>query len=147
MAVFEAVTMIQAPADQIWSYAADIQRHPEWMGATDARVDRGTGTNAGDRGRERLVLGPLKLDLAFEVGEAVPARRLAWRTIGKPGLNLEVALDLDAIDAASTRATYRSTVDLHGRWRLIAPLIAMEGPGGVKREVRLLKERIEQGSA
>jgi uncharacterized membrane protein len=147
MAVYEAVTMIQAPADQVWSYAADIQRHPEWMSATDARTDRGTGTTAGDRGRERVALGPLKLDLAFEVGEAVPARRLAWRAIGKPGLEYEVALDFEAIDAASTRATYRATVDLHGRWRLIAPLLAMEGPGAVKRELGLLKERIEQGAA
>jgi hypothetical protein len=147
MAVYEAVMTIQAPADQIWSYAADILRHPEWMSATDARLDRGSGTSVGDRGRERLVLGPIKLDMAFEVDEAVPARRLAWRAIGKPSLDYVVALELDPIDADSTRATYRGTVGLRGRWRLLAPLLAMEGPGGVKRELGLLKDRIERPPA
>jgi hypothetical protein len=147
MAVYEAVTTIQAPAGQIWSYAADIQRHPEWMSVTDARIDRGTGATAGDRGRERVALGPVKLDVALEVDEAVPARRLAWRAVGNPSLGWQVVLDLDPIDATSTRATYRATLSLRGRWRLMAPLVAMEGPAGVRRELGLLKNRVEHGSA
>jgi hypothetical protein len=146
MARYEAVTIVQASADEIWTYAADIRHHPDWMSATDPRIDRGTGLEQGDRGRERLALGPLKLDMAFEVSQSEPGRRIAWRAVDDPSLDWEVSLELEPIDPTSTRATYRATVGLRGRWRLIAPLVAMEGQGGVKRELQQLKAIVEQRS-
>jgi hypothetical protein len=34
-------------------------------------------------------------------------------------------------------------VALRGRWRLLAPLLALEGPGGMRRELAQLKAQVE----
>jgi uncharacterized protein YndB with AHSA1/START domain len=147
MSAFEAEAVIAASPDDVWTTAADILRHPAWMNVADARVVRGVGTQVGDRGRERLRLGPLVWDIEFEVAEAEPGRRLRWRSIDDPHFDLEVVLSLDPAGTGSTRATYGAAVRTHGRWRLLAPLIAMEGSAGVRREVGRLRELIERPAA
>ena len=62
---------IERDATEIWAYAADIARHPEWMSVTDAAILRGVGSEVGSRARERLALGPFKWDVEFEVAKAV----------------------------------------------------------------------------
>lgn len=140
---FEAGTTIARPAEDIWKYAADIARHTEWMTVTDAQLTSGNGEQAGARGRETMKLGPMTITADLEVVEADPGRRLRWRALPSAPFALDVVLDLTPDGADATRATYRSTVGLRGLWRLAAPFIAMEGREGVKRELRLLKERVE----
>lgn len=40
MISFGTEQTIDRPADEVWAYAADILRHPEWMGVTDAAIGR-----------------------------------------------------------------------------------------------------------
>jgi hypothetical protein len=129
----------------MWAYAAHIRRHPDWMCATPATVLQGEGSAVGARGRERLVLGPLKLDIEFEVAEAEPGRRLVWRALaGDPRFrSYEVALDLQVLGERASHATYRGAVELRGLWRLLTPLFLLEGPSGIRRELQRLKERVE----
>ena len=35
---FETEQTIERPADEVWAYAADVARHPEWMGVTTLLV-------------------------------------------------------------------------------------------------------------
>lgn len=144
---FAAGATIARPAAEIWEYAADIVRHTEWMTVTEAELTSGDGGHAGARGRETMNLGPLKITADLEVAEAEPGRRLRWRTLPGAPFDLDVVLELTPEGTAATRATYRSTVRLRGLWRLVAPLIAMEGREGVKRELRRLKERVESPNA
>ena len=58
MASFEHTATIARPPAEVWAYAADILRHPDWMSVADARIVRGTGAEVGARGRERLLFGP-----------------------------------------------------------------------------------------
>lgn len=134
---------IARSAQEVWTYAADIARHTEWMTVTDARVMHGDGTQVGARGRERLRFGPFGWDVEFEVTDAEPGRRIAWRSVGGAPFDLEVSLDLEPIDPASTRARYGADIRLHGLWRLISPLVAMEGKAGPARELRRLKAQVE----
>jgi uncharacterized membrane protein len=136
--------VIERPAEDVWAYAADIVRHPDWMGVTDARILRGVGSEVGSRGRERLVLGPFKWDVEFEVTEALPGRRIVWRSVAGAPFDLEVALDLAPAGPTSTRATYGAAIQPHGLWRLLSPMIAMEGKAGPERELRRLKENVEK---
>lgn len=139
--------VIERSAADIWAYAVDIVRHPEWMGVTDARILRGTGSDTGSRGRERLALGPFKWDVEFEVTEAVADRRIVWRSVSGAPFGLEISLDLDAAGPTSTRATYSSAIELRGFWRLLSPLLAAEGKAGPERELRRLKENLEASVA
>lgn len=139
--------VIECPAADVWAYAADIVRHPEWMGVTDARILRGTGADAGSRGRERLALGPFKWDVEFEVAEAVADRRIVWRSVAGAPFDIESPWTLQPTGPTTTRATYRAAIGLHGLWRLLSPLLAAEGKAGPERELRRLKQNLERSVA
>jgi uncharacterized membrane protein len=144
MTRFVVEQAIDRSADDVWTYAADIVRHPEWMTVTDARIVRGQGTRIGARGRERIRFGPFSWDVEFEVLEAQPGRRIVWKAIAGAPFDLAVSLDLEPAGPASTMATYGADIRLHGLWRLLGPMVAMEGKGGPERELRRLKARVEE---
>jgi uncharacterized protein YndB with AHSA1/START domain len=143
MSRFDAEATIDRSPDEIWTYAADILRHPDWMSVADAHVLHGQGTETGARGRERMILGPFKWDVEFEVVEAEPGRRLVWRSVNDPHSEFEVGLTLEPTSGGTTRASYYGAVRMRGRWRLLAPLVAMEGSAGVRRELERLKTNVE----
>jgi uncharacterized protein YndB with AHSA1/START domain len=140
---FATEQTIARSALDVWTYAADITRHPEWMAVTNARVLRGEGTQAGARGRERVGFGPWQWDVELEVAEAEPGRRIVWKGLGGAPFQLEVALDLEPVGPSSTHATYLAAIQMRGLWRLLTPLVAMEGKAGPARELRRLKEQVE----
>ena len=144
---FETEQIIERSADDVWSYAADIGRHPEWMSVTDATVTAGDGEHVGSKGRERVALGPIHYDMDFEVETAEPARRIRWRSLGGAPFDLAVQLDLAATGPSTTSATYRAEVRLRGLWRLAAPLLALEGREGPARELRRMKDVLEASAA
>ena len=133
MTTYEAQTEIARSADEVWTYAADILRHTEWMSVADAHVLAGDGTQVGARGRERLLLGPFKWDVEFEVVEAELGRRLLWRSTGRAFRLGDSASSWNRAGRQSVRARYYGAAQMHGRWRLLSPLVAMEGSAGVKR--------------
>ena len=143
MSRFVSEQTIARSSEDVWAYAADIVRHPEWMAVTDARVVEGDGTRTGARGRERMRFGPFQWDVEVEVAEAIPGRRIVWKAVSGAPFDLEVALDLDALSPASTRAMYAANVRLHGLWRLLSPLVAMEAKSGPARELQQLKAQVE----
>ena len=77
----------------------------------------------------------------------MPGRRIVWHSVDDPHFDLDVGLDLEPVGPAITRATYHSAVQMHGRWRLLAPLVTMEGSAGVKRELQRLKANVEAAAA
>jgi uncharacterized membrane protein len=135
---------IARSAQDVWAYAADIVRHAEWMTVTDARAVSGDGTKAGARGRERVRFGPFGWDAEFEVVDATPGRRIAWRSVSGAPFDLEVTLDLEAAGPMSTKATYAADIRLHGRlWRLLSPMVALEAKAGPARELQRLTTQLE----
>ncbi len=149
MSTYEATTTIERPADEVWAYAADIVRHTEWMSVTDARILQGDGTRRGSRGRERLVMGPFAWDIEFDVVTADRGRRLTWRSTDDPRIHLEVDLRLAPVgpNGQATTAIYRGDARLRGRWRLLTPILAMEGSTGIRRELDRLKTQVEGRSS
>ena len=147
MSASVAEQVIDRSPQEVWAYAADIVRHAEWMTVTDARVVRGDGTRAGARGRERVRFGPFAWEVEFEVVEAEPGRRLAWKSVAGAPFDLRVDLDLEPADPASTRARYGADIKLHGVWRLLTPMVAMEAKAGPARELERLKTKVEAAPA
>lgn len=144
---FQTEQTIARSALDVWSYAADITRHPEWMGVLDARLVSGQPTEIGARALERVKLGPRKLDVEFEVSGSIPAERIAWRMAGGSPFAGEVTLDLESLGPDRTRAVWSGSIGLTGWWRLIEPLIAAEAKAGEAAELRRLKERLEMASS
>jgi hypothetical protein len=117
------------------------------MTVTDPRIIHGDGTQIGDRGRERMRFGPFGWDVEFEVAEATPGRRIVWKAVDGAPFDLAVSLDLQTVGPASTKATYAADIRLHGLWRLLGPVVAMEGKAGPERELRRLKAEVERASS
>jgi hypothetical protein len=57
-----------------------------------------------------------------------------------------VFLDLEPVGPTSTRARYGADIRLHGLWRLLGPMVAMEGKAGPERELKRLKAQVEETS-
>jgi len=147
MITFKTEQTIERPAQEVWSYAADITRHPEWMGVLDARLISGRPTEIGAHGIERLKLGPRKVEVDLEVSASIPAQRIAWRMVGGSPFTGEVTLDLDSLGPDRARAVWSGSIGLTGWWRLIEPLMAAEVKTGEAAELRRLKERLETSPA
>jgi uncharacterized membrane protein len=147
MSASVAGQVIERSAQDVWAYAADIVRHAEWMTVTDARVVHGDGSEVGARGRERIQFGPFGWDVEFEVAEAEPGRRIVWKSVQGAPFDLTVTLDLEPMGPASTKARYGADIRLHGVWRLLSPMVAMEAKAGPARELRQLKTRVEAAPA
>jgi hypothetical protein len=140
---FQAEQTIERAAQDVWSYAADVTRHPDWMGVTEARFVSGRPTDVGTRAIERVKLGPRNVDVQLEVSGSIPARRIAWRMAGGSPITGEVTLDLESLGPDRTRAVWSGSIGLSGWWRLIEPLIAAEVKAGEAGELRRLKETLE----
>jgi len=140
---FETQQTIGRSADDVWAYAADILRHPEWMGVTAARMVHGTGTQVGDRAIERLKLGPRVVDAELTVSDSVPARRIAWTVGGDSPMTADVTVDLESLGANETRVVWSGTIGLKGLWRLLEPLMAGEVRDGEAAELRRFKANLE----
>ena len=76
----------------VWAYAADIARHPEWMGVIDAAVLRGVGPGVGSRGRSAWPSGRSSGTWNSRSPRR-PGRRIVWRSISGAPFELEVSLD------------------------------------------------------
>ncbi len=146
MTRFVSEQTIARSADDVWAYATDIVRHTEWMTVTDARIVRGDGTQVGARGRERMRFGTFGWDVEFEVADAEPGRRVSWKSVSGAPFDLAVSLDLEPLGPTSTKATYAADIRLHGLWRLLGPIVAMEGKAGPERELGRLKAQVEGAS-
>jgi len=146
---FQTEQTIDRPAQEIWTYAADITRHPQWMSVIDARLVSGQATDVGARGVERTKLGPRTFDVSLVVSKSIPAQRIAWRMDGGSPFIGEVTLDLEPLGADRTRAVWSGGIGLTGWWRLIEPLMATEVRAGEAAELRRLKAALEMapGSA
>ncbi len=147
MITFETEQTIARSADDVWTYAADILRHPEWMGVTDARIVRGSGSEVGAGATERIKLGPRSVDIELEVSASVPARQIAWRLTGDGPLSGDFTLDLEPLGQQRTRAVWSGSLGLKGLWRLLEPLMAAEMKAGEAAELRRLKENLETAAS
>jgi hypothetical protein len=143
MITFETEQTIAASAEDVWSYAADIRRHPEWMGVANARLVSGTGNEVGARAIEQMKLGPRTIDVEFTVTESIPARRLRWTVAGRSPLRGDVTLELEPLAADRTRAVWSGSIGMNGAWRLLEPLMAREVKEGEAAELRRLKANLE----
>lgn len=146
MVKFRAETTIARSAEDIFAYAADVARHPEWMGVTDAKLISGHQTEVGARAAETLKFGPRTIPFTFEVVEVEPNRRIVWRTVDGGALNAEGGLQLVPEGPTSTRATYFGSMGLRGVWRLLEPLMAAEIRAGESAELERLKAKMESGA-
>ena len=144
---FATERTIHRSADEIWSFATDITRHPEWMAVMDAVVVSGKPQEVGAVGRETVRMGPRRFVAEFVVSESTPGRTIAWPVGGRTPIAGEARLDLEAMGPDSTRVRWSGGFTLTGLWRIIEPLMADEIRSGEAAELVWLKTTLEARAA
>ena len=75
-----------------------------------------------------------------------PVKMIVWKAVDGAPFDLAVSLDLELVVPTSTKARYEADIRLHGLWRLLRPMVAMEGKAGPERELKRLKAQVEETS-
>lgn len=135
---WEGSIYIEAPVDKVFSYLADVSRHPEWDGFV-AQVkqiapgnERGEGSEWEVRERMNLVVHGKReprwknsAGLAHrQLREVVANRRVSWHShpVPKVGISADFAWDL-APEGSGTRVTQHVTVHVPGLVDTVGKLV------------------------
>ena len=140
MISYESRVVIDRPADAVYAALTDPERFPEWTDMVDVRFDGGP-PHVGDRGQFRLASGPIKGDLAIEVIDVEPERRIVYR-IDHPWLSWRAISELTP-SGGGTELRYAGEVRLRGLRRLLEPFVAGEIRAGERTEAERLKVLLE----
>jgi uncharacterized protein YndB with AHSA1/START domain len=137
-------TEIGRPPDEVFAYAIDPSKFPEWQqGVVSGHMDAPT-TRVGSKCTTVRRIGGREREVTTEITEYDPPRRWADRGIEGP-IRAIVGVTVEPLtDGARSRLTIEVDFTGHGIGRLLVPLVvrrqaASEMPGNMER----LKQRLE----
>jgi uncharacterized protein YndB with AHSA1/START domain len=144
MAAVRVFVVIEAPLEQVWAAAADLESHADWMADAESIAfltarRRGIGT----RMEVATRVGPFRTKDIMEVTEWEDRRRIGVRHTGLvTGVG---AFEIEALDAATTRFTWQERLAFP--WYLGGPLTALVASPVLaliwKRNLARLKQQLE----
>jgi uncharacterized membrane protein len=124
--LWEGSVHVDAPAEEVWAYVADFNRHPEWDGFTKeiSLAKAGDELGVGSEWKVREPLGMLKSDgnknwlehgaapARREVRHVIAGKKIVWHThpVPKVGVNAEVTFEVIP-DGSGTLV--RQSIELH----------------------------------
>lgn len=139
-------TNIGRPREEVAAFVMDPANDRRWIGAlTSVRVLDGGALGVGTQ-VERIArfLGK-NIVYVNEVVELTPGERLAMRSVKAP-FQMQVSYDF-ADTAGGTKVTVRAGGDAGGYYRLAGPFLPFMVKSGIKRDLKQLKQALEQVGA
>jgi len=144
MRAVKVSVVIEAPLENVWAAAADLESHVEWMADAESitfltarRRGRGTRMKVATR------VGPLRTTDIMDVTEWIDRQRIGVRHTGL--VTGEGAFELEAIDPATTRFSWREHLTFP--WYLGGPVTAGFASPVLaaiwKRNLKRLKQYLE----
>jgi uncharacterized membrane protein len=140
---FSSQQTVQRPAGEIWRYATEVERHPEWMALLDARRLDADMTTVGSRGVHRMTFAGRPIEVEMAVATVERDRRIGWRALRGGPFRAEVTIELEPVDATTTRVTWGGWMAFTGLMRLLEPLLAGEVRRNEAAELVKLKANLE----
>jgi uncharacterized membrane protein len=141
MRCFQATTLIDAPAGNVWSVLADVVAWPQWLPTvTSVEALDAPALAVGSRFR---VVQPRLRPTVWTVVEVVPQGLFSWESLS-PGVRALARHVLTSASGGSTRVSLEITFSglLAGLVGLTAGRLTREY---IEREAVTLKERVESG--
>jgi uncharacterized protein YndB with AHSA1/START domain len=145
-AIVESIEISRRP-EEVFSYATDFSRFPEWQVGVGSAQREGDGPLAvGSRARVTRQAGPRQLPRTEEITELNPPRTWTVRGIGGP-LTAIVKGTIDRLDNGTrSRVTIALDFEAHGIGRLLLTLvIRRQARKQLPRNEQKLKEVLERG--
>ncbi|MGH2955061.1 MAG: SRPBCC family protein [Solirubrobacterales bacterium] len=130
--------------EDVFAYLDQLDRYVEWQESLiSTRVETEGPTRVGSRGvdRRRAPGGPR--DIAFEVTEHDPPRKLTFRGTAGPVRPLATLTVEPVGDGSSSRVNLELDLQGHGFGKLVAPFARRQAGREVPQDHERLKERLE----
>ncbi|WP_020650655.1 SRPBCC family protein [Solimonas variicoloris] len=133
---------VRRPTDEVFAYAGDYRNDAHWRsGVTAMRCEPDVEPALGVQTHETMQMLGLRAETLAEIIAWEPGRRTAFRSISGP-VPCEGRRLFEATPDG-TRVTYQLHLLPQGRWRLLAPLLALLFSVQVFADLRRLRRRIE----
>jgi carbon monoxide dehydrogenase subunit G len=138
----DSITISRSPAD-VFAFIADLTNIPKFQSdvVTSTVITPGP-TKLGTRFTEDVKVGPMRTVASCEVTEFSPGRVMGFKAIS-PSIDYKGQFLVEP-SAEGTRLTIAGTAEPKGWWKLIEPMIKGEFKGGIKHELKTLKNILEK---
>ena len=139
-----ATAEVDRPADDVFAYATDPARFPEWQaGVVSGRMDGG-GTGVGARCFSVRRIGGAERASTSELVHVDPPRTWSVRGVDGP-IRAAVDVTVEPIDAKRSRVSIGVDFTGHGIGKLLVPLVVRrEARKEMPANLARLKVRLEQ---
>lgn len=137
---------IARAADDVFSYATDPARFPEWQtGVVRAGMVAGAPVAPGSRCTITRRVGGSERTTTQEIIEANPPR--SWKIRGIDGpIRPDVSVRVESLDAERSRLTIALELHGHGMGRVILPAVRRAAAAEVPNNVQRIKQHLEAGA-
>lgn len=139
---------IARPADEVFSYVADVRRRGEWQDSVQrVEVETGETTGIGTRVLEtrRVPGGPRTF--RWEVSDYDPPNRWGFRGVGNPVNAVGVMTFVPVEGGSKTRASFEIDFEARGIAKLMAAFARRGARVEVPRDLAQLKRKLEASSS
>jgi Polyketide cyclase / dehydrase and lipid transport len=145
-AIVESIEIARRP-DDVFAYATDLSRYPEWQrGVGSARLQGDGPIRAGSRAVMTRRVGPRMVEYIEEMAEFDPPRSWTVRSIGGLPVTAIAQCAIEPLDG-SERSRVTITLDFKARGigKLLLPLVVRrQARKTLPKEARELKEILER---
>lgn len=143
--IVQSIEIARSPED-VFTYATDFSRFPEWQSSVISAQPQGDAPLAvGSRALVTRRAGPRRLAQTVQVTEFDPPRRSTVRGVGGP-IEATAQMTLEPVaDGARSRVTIALDFQGHGIGKLLRPLLRRQARKQLPRNVRKLQEQLERG--
>jgi uncharacterized protein YndB with AHSA1/START domain len=137
---------IERKPEDVFAYLDQLDRHGEWQSTIiTTRVETEGPTRVGSRAVDRRKVPGGPRDIAYEVTEHDPPRRVAFRGVDGPVRPVGSVTVESVGDGSRSRVTLNLDLQGHGIGKLFAPLARRQAAKLVPQDQAKLKERLESG--
>lgn len=137
---------IARAADDVFSYATDPERFPEWQtGVVRASMVAGAPVVPGSRCTITRRVGGSERTTTQEIIEANPPRSWEIRGIDGP-IRPHVRVRVESLDAERSRLTIALELHAHGMGRVILPAVRRAAAAEVPNNIQRIKQHLEAGA-
>jgi uncharacterized protein YndB with AHSA1/START domain len=145
-AIVESIDISRRPED-VFAYATDFARFPEWQGGVvSARVESDDPLTVGSRAVVTRRLGPRELPGTEEITALSPPRSWVVRGVGGP-LTAVAKGTVEPLDGGErSRVTIALEFEGNGIARLLVPLVSRQARKQLPKNEQMLKEILERQS-
>ena len=138
---------IQRPAEEVFAYLDQLDRHPEWQSSlVSAKVETEGPTRVGTRVVERRKVPGGARDIPYEITEHEPPRKASFRGTAGPVRPIGT-VTVEPLGQTGSRMSLELELEGHGLGKLFAIVARRQAAKEVPESHKKFKELVESGAA